>query len=205
MSKPDYTIDPRLLDSAKAEFLACGFEKASLKVICRQAGITTGALYKRYKGKEDLFCAVVAQTVSDLEDFVAKKTRINERELSDRELIEAWDMGGPGMTDWYRFLYERKDGFLLLIDGAAGTRYANFQHDWVEVMTAKSHDYFLEARRRGLTRAELSRLELHILLTAFWSTIYEPFIHNYSWKQIESHCAIVCNLFNWYRVLGFEA
>lgn len=204
MSKPDFTINPRLLRSARKEFLSCGFEKASLKTICENAGITTGALYKRYTGKEDLFCAVVAGTVADLNDFVAQKTTVNETELSDAQLTEAWDMGKPGMMAWYRFLYERKDDFLLLIDCAAGTRYANFQHDWVEAMTEKSYGYFSEAHRRGLTQTEMSRLELHILLTAFWSTVYEPFIHDYSWKQIELHCGMVCKLFNWYRVLGFD-
>ena len=59
MSVPDKSIDPRLLASAEAEFLDKGFIKAELKTICENAGITTGAVYKRYKGKEDLFCAVV--------------------------------------------------------------------------------------------------------------------------------------------------
>ena len=59
MAVADRSIDPRILDSARTEFLASGFEKASLKTICEGAGVTTGALYKRYKGKEDLFSAVV--------------------------------------------------------------------------------------------------------------------------------------------------
>ena len=66
MAVPDHSIDPRIFESARKEFLANGFEKASLKAICEGAGVTTGALYKRYKGKEDLFCAVVEQTVKDL-------------------------------------------------------------------------------------------------------------------------------------------
>ena len=66
MAVPDHSIDPRIFESARKEFLENGFEKASLKAICEGAGVTTGALYKRYKGKEDLFCAVVDQTVKDL-------------------------------------------------------------------------------------------------------------------------------------------
>ena len=62
MAVADHSIDPRILESARTEFLASGFEKASLKTICEGAGVTTGALYKRYKGKEELFCAVVACT-----------------------------------------------------------------------------------------------------------------------------------------------
>ena len=51
MAVPDHSIDPRILESARKEFLTYGFEKASLKSICEGAGVTTGALYKRYKGK----------------------------------------------------------------------------------------------------------------------------------------------------------
>ena len=46
--------------------------------------------------------------------------------------------------------------------------------------------------------------ELHILLSAFWTTIYEPFIHHFTWEQIEAHCRIVCGLFNWHGALHFQ-
>ncbi len=203
MATPDHSIDPRIRDSAKKEFLAHGFEKASLKAICEDAGVTTGALYKRYKGKEDLFCAVVADTVAALDDFVEQKSSVPAGTLSDDLLMKAWEMG-PSMLEWFRFLYQHHDGFVLLLSGAAGTRYANFQHDFVVTMTEKTYEYFLEAKKRGLTEADISLSEMHILLSAFWTTIYEPFIHGYTLEQIEAHCELMCRLFNWYRVLGFD-
>ena len=66
MSVADRSIDPRIMESAKEEFLQKGFLDASLQVICKNAGVTTGALYKRFKGKEELFCALVESTVQDL-------------------------------------------------------------------------------------------------------------------------------------------
>ena len=53
MSVRDTSIDPRILDSAREEFLRKGFIKSDLKTICDNAGVTTGAVYKRYKGKEE--------------------------------------------------------------------------------------------------------------------------------------------------------
>ncbi len=202
MAKPDRSIDPRILESAKKEFLAHGFDKASLKAICQDAGVTTGALYKRYQGKEDLFCAVVADTVEALDGFVQRRTSVPVSSLSDETLIKVWEMG-ENMLAWLHFLYRYHDGFLLLISGAAGTRYANFQHDFVEAMTTKTHEYFMEAKKRGLTDADISMEEMHILLSAFWTTVYEPFIHGYTWEQMESHCQLICKLFNWNQVLGF--
>lgn len=204
MAKPDHSIDPRILDSAKQEFLTLGFEKASLQHICEKAGVTTGALYKRYRGKEDLFCAVVADTVQDLKSILVEKTSVHFETMSDEMLIKAWDMDEDYMMWWFQYLFDRHDGFVLLLKCAEGTSYSNFQHDWVETMTNASYDYYQEARRRNLTHTDISMEEMHILLSAFWTTIYEPFIHDFTWQQIEDHCRLVCNLFNWYQVLGFK-
>ena len=70
MSVADRSIDPRIIESAKEEFLQKGFLDASLQEICKNAGVTTGALYKRFKGKEELFCALVESTVQDLEENI---------------------------------------------------------------------------------------------------------------------------------------
>ena len=115
MAVADRSIDPRILDSARTEFLASGFEKASLKTICEGAGVTTGALYKRYKGKEDLFSAVVEQTVADLYEVAHARGDKDPAAMSDQELIKAWDMDGADMMWWFRFLYDRRDDFYLLL------------------------------------------------------------------------------------------
>ena len=204
MAVADRSIDPRILESARAEFLASGFEKASLKTICEGAGVTTGALYKRYKGKEELFCAVVEQTVSDLYEVAHARGDKDPAVMSDQELIKAWDMDGADMMWWFRFLYDRRDDFYLLLSCSQGTRYANFPHDWVELLTKATSAYLAEAQRRGLCRNDVEPAELHILLSAFWTTIYEPFIHHFTWEQIEAHCRIVCGLFNWHGALQFQ-
>ena len=63
MSVADKTIEPKILESAKAEFLSKPYEDVSLREICSKAGVTTGALYKRFTNKEALFDALVAPTL----------------------------------------------------------------------------------------------------------------------------------------------
>lgn len=205
MSKPDHSLDPLILTSARREFLEKGFERASLKDICANAQVTTGALYKRYSGKEELFAAVVEETVADLDAICAQKSVSDFSQVSDEALMKAWDMDQGYMMWWFRFLEERHDGFVLLVSCAENTRYANFQHDWVEKMTRSTYGYYREAFRRGLTKVDISEREMHILLTAFWATIYEPFIHGYDLEQLENHCKLVCKLFDWYHVFGFPS
>lgn len=204
MAKPDKSIDPRILKSAKEEFLKNGFEKASLKTICENAQVTTGALYKRYKGKEELFGAVVQPTLDELNQVKESKMLENRGYLTDEELIQAWDMDEEAMLWWYDFLYQRKEGFLLLLNCSEGTKYSHFDHDWVQSMTKSTYQYYLELVDRGLCHRDLSEKGLHVLLSAFWETIYEPFIHDFTWDEIVEHSHNVCLFFDWFKVLGIS-
>ena len=204
MALPDHSIDPRILECAKREFLSLGFEKASLKSICEEAGVTTGALYKRYKGKDDLFAAVVADTVAALDAETNKRTEVDVHTMTDRQLTEAWEMQ-DSMLQWFRFLFGYKDGFTLLVKCAEGSSYSNFKHEFVEKMCVGTYAYYREAYRRGLAKYDLSPEEMHIILSAFWETVYEPFIHDFDWTKLEFHCAAVSRLFDWRGMLGMPA
>ncbi|MFI3202301.1 MAG: helix-turn-helix domain-containing protein [Eubacteriales bacterium] len=45
----------QILEVAKQEFLANGFEKASMRTIASKACVTTGALYARFPNKDEMF------------------------------------------------------------------------------------------------------------------------------------------------------
>ena len=64
MANKDHSLDDGIVRAAYEEFLLCGFEKASLHKIAKNAGVTTGAIYTRYKNKDALFVRL-------LEDFFA--------------------------------------------------------------------------------------------------------------------------------------
>ena len=59
-----------ILKNAKIEFLDKGFEKASMRTIARQSGLTVGAIYRYFKSKEDLFEALVQPTLEDIYEGV---------------------------------------------------------------------------------------------------------------------------------------
>ena len=68
----------KLIDSAKKEFFENGFAKASLRKICTNAGVTTGALYFFFKNKDDLFSAIVAPPLLKLKEMLIKHNREDE-------------------------------------------------------------------------------------------------------------------------------
>ena len=201
MAIPDKSIDPRLLASAQAEFMKHGYLKAELKTICENADITTGAVYKRYRGKEDLFSAVVEDTANALIRFVESRSDLDFSSLSDDEIYDSWIMTYESMLPLFKLLYEHRDTFSLLIDKAAGTRYENFSHEYVTRMSYAYEQFYAEAYKRGLAQATVTSAEFHVLISSFWTCICEPFVHDMTWEQIEEHCRIVCRFFNWKDVI----
>ena len=204
MSVPDRSIDPRLLSAAKEEFLKKGFEKASLAEICKAAGVTTGALYKRYKGKEELFCALVSDTVRDMEEYVSVIENTDLAGFTDQELYDSFSLNPETNRRWLRFLYDHREGFTLLIRCAAGTRYGNFHQDWTEKMNALDYKYYQEARERGLTAKDMSLEELHVLTYSIWALYYEPFFLDFTLEEIERHAEIIFLFTDWHSVLEMK-
>lgn len=204
MAKRNHALDQPILESARKIFLEKGFEHTALKEICEDAGVTTGAVYKRYKDKEELFAAVVEKSVQEMNRVVEEKSDIDPANLSDEELISEWEMKEDNMMWWFEYLYERREDFVLLISRAETTRYANFQHDWVEKMSDTTYSHYEEMCRRNIIPEKMDRKELHILLTSFWTMIYEPFIHGYTMEEIKNHCRIMCRIFDWYKAMGIQ-
>ena len=201
MAIPDRSIDPRLLASAKVEFMKHGYLKAELKTICENAEITTGAVYKRYKGKEDLFNAVVEDIAAELNNYIESRSDLDFSVLSDDEIYDSWVMSYESMIPLFKLLYNNRETVSLLIDKAAGTRYENFNHEYVTKMSYAYEQFYAEAYKRGLAQAKVTREEFHVLISSFWTCVCEPIIHDMSWEQIEEHCRIVCRFLNWKEVI----
>ena len=142
-------------------------------------------------------------TVQDLEEVVRQKSALPST-LTDEQLKKAWDMDREYMQWWFNYLYDRYDEMRLLLVYSDGTKYANFEHEWVENMSHTTYAYYKEAQRRGLTKTDISEKEMHVMLSAFWTAICEPLIHGFSKQEAGRISDLMCGLFDWYKMLGFE-
>src|SRR5688500_14787357 len=73
---PDPTADTgtrqRLLDAATAVFAEQGYDGARVQEIARRAGLTTGAIYGRFRDKADLLIeAIAARSADELDDLIS--------------------------------------------------------------------------------------------------------------------------------------
>ena len=71
--KEEKETKERLLISAKKEFVEKGYLQASLRNICKNAGVTTGALYFFFQDKEDLFAAIVEEPLQWLREIMEEQ------------------------------------------------------------------------------------------------------------------------------------
>jgi hypothetical protein len=204
MAVADSSIDPKLLESAKKEFLERGFELASLKDICDRAQVTTGALYNRYKGKEELFAKVVEETVLSIEEARSKRSSIDLEAASDEDLKKMWKMNKEALYWWFKLFEKYKDGVILLIRCSAGTRYANFKHDFVEVVTETSYEIYEEMKRRKLTSKNISKKIMHTVHSAYFEMVYEPYVHGFSWEEICEIIDAMMNLLDFEKFIGIK-
>ena len=76
-----------ILTAARQEFAERGFQGSSLRRICSAAGVTTGALYFFFQGKDDLFKCVLDQVTIPFHRLM-EDHYLQEKDTDDRDQSE---------------------------------------------------------------------------------------------------------------------
>lgn len=182
MAKADSSIEPRILECAKKEFLNCGYEKVSLKTICQNAGVTTGALYKRFSGKEALYCALISPIADELMERV-------KAENADNGSIEAL---GFHMD----FVYKHIDTFRLLLKCCCDTPYSNYLNQLTDAIVTKLLRNMENNQHGGIVLDKrISPELLHIVVSAYISGFFELVRHNIDYEDAKKYEAQLSYLF----------
>lgn len=132
-----------LQECAMKEFSEKGYMKASLRNICKDAGVTTGALYFFFKDKDALFGSLVEEPLRSLEKMLQEHFA-EELEVSDK--IAKGEMSMPDAASMEDFksdmelaqnavvhLFRHKQVFELLLTKAQGSSYENMVDRFVEM------------------------------------------------------------------------
>lgn len=113
-----------LIASARAEFMEKGYAKASLRKICANAGVTTGALYFFFEDKEDLFRAIVEPPLTTLVNMMQEHFAADEQALSLPEVYEHQAGDHDEIAELLiHHLYQNYDAFILLLTKSQGTAF----------------------------------------------------------------------------------
>ncbi|CDD35476.1 transcriptional regulator TetR family [Roseburia sp. CAG:309] len=127
-----------LLQCAKKEFMEKGYSKASLRSICKEAGVTTGALYFFFQDKDDLFCSLVSDSLMRIMELIKEHQQFEENEAKEEILSRNHDMESERILVevLVHEMYQNRDEMLLLVNGAQGSSLENAVDRIIDEMDA---------------------------------------------------------------------
>lgn len=148
--KDERETKEKLLQSAKAEFLAKGYQGASLRSICKNLGVTTGALYFFFKDKDDLFTSLVSPQLDALKKMLSEHMRqeLLALEPGPSEPLNDFRDDAYAAQQVLHLLYQNYDLFLLLLTGSYGSSQEHFIDELVAI--AETHYRKLADRQAAL-------------------------------------------------------
>ena len=163
MAKRVAGVTEKLMECAKEEFLANGYENASLRVIAEKAGSSKGAIYIRYPDKESLYRSLV-QTAADgfcelLQSVLSGFNMMPGNEQTQQMLRYSND-GFPKVVD---YLYDHFDEFKLLLTSGENSVYQEFIHRVVELDTECTAKYIEASGNDAITSGRLTPELNHLL------------------------------------------
>lgn len=161
--KTDGETKEKLIASAKAEFIEKGYMKASLRKICSDAGVTTGALYFFFEDKEDLFAAIVEAPLQGLINMMATHFAEDEKNVTDFDVSSKRDDEHELFAaNLVHQLYSNYDVFMLLLTKAQGSRYENVVDSFVGLLE-KNYDEMAKTIAEQNPQLKINRYIQHWL------------------------------------------
>lgn len=192
----------KIMAAAKDEFMDFGFEKSSMRGISKRCGITAAGIYRHCVDKEDLFHQIVFPAVERINHWLDAHTTRYVDAVSNGEHIQWRDSEIDMMRE---IIYPNMEEYHLLLAKSRGSKYENFIHDLTERQQDELLKYMPMLKKQGYAVWEITPKELHLLLSAYTTALFEPAVHNYSLEEALRYIRTVEAFFlpGWKKLFGF--
>ena len=192
----------RLMTAARQEFLDYGFEKASMRSIGERCGLTAAGIYRHCRDKENLFEQLVMPCVQRIDEWLAAHVARYVDMVQNGHSVTWRDSEIDMMRE---IVYPNMRDYQLLLSKSQGTKYENWLHDLTQRHQQELMNYFPMLRAEGYAVRDIDPKELHLLLTAYTTALFEPVIHNYTQEEALRCLETVEAFFlpGWKNLMGF--
>lgn len=199
----------RILKSGSKQFLELGYEKANLRGICEAAGVTTGAFYKCFSGKEDLFEELVEPLASKILNLYKKYESKSfdiynlDEGLCKEKILEVLKIKEDASVKSVSFFYDNKEAFQLLMFSSYGTKYENFI-DGIVAFEDDNHKKILNKLHVDGYKKAVTDTGLHLINHAYIYALAELVVHTNSKEEAIENAKIIAKFFNdgWKKIRG---
>ena len=189
MATKDHSLDQRIIDAARAEFMEHGFRNALLQKIASRAGITTGALYTRYKNKDDLFCSLIRSLLTEISTNSAS-VEVLYREAHEARSTEAFLKAIQAEEQVYMdLLFQHYEECVLLFCKSDGSSLEVMIHHMMEEKTKQTVEYF-----KSISHKTFDFHGLEIIMSQFYYYCRQILLRGYTKEEAVS-CMKTIDLF----------
>ncbi|WP_409068494.1 TetR/AcrR family transcriptional regulator [Clostridium sp. FAM 1755] len=161
----------KLLISAQSEFLKYGYDKASLRTICKNVGLTTGALYFFFDNKEELFESLVKKVAKSFKEIISifvETEKENYKNILNGKYIDNPHCHIEHEKKFMRYMYTNKNAFILLTMKSQGSCYENYYNEVLQLVE-RSFSEFLELYNGKVSKnSHIIEYTIHCLIS--WRT-----------------------------------
>lgn len=196
MAKMIEGVTENILKCAQEEFLANGYENASLRNIAEKAGTTKSSLLYRYSDKEALFEALVSNAADGLLNQFKAAQDAHYELIPDDKASESRKLSTEYLYYFINYIYDKFDAFKLVICCSEGTKYETYIHDLVELEVEKTEQYYEELRRIGKLEGQVSHNLHHMLTSAYFTAVFETVAHDMTREEAVSYIKELAAFFN---------
>ena len=144
MANKDHSLDDGILQAAYSEFLAYGFQKASLHKIAEKAGVTTGAIYTRYKNKDALFVSLLQDFFEAMKVLFAPVAEEYEKAKHSAQPEDILRAINAEESIYFRLLTEHYDDCTLFFSRSDGSSVEMILKEIMNTKTKQTVDFFSE-------------------------------------------------------------
>ena len=192
----------KIMAAAKAEFMEVGFDKASMRSIAGRCGMTAAGIYRHCRDKEDLFDQIVSPAVERINEWIDAHVARYIDAVNQDERMQWRDSEIDMMRD---LVYPNMEEYHLLLAKSQGSKHENFLHDLTQRHQNQLLSYMSMLKAQGYTVWDIEPEELHLLLSAYITAIFEPVVHNYTMEDALRCLKTVEAFFlpGWKQLMGF--
>ncbi len=172
----------KILDSAMAEFLDKGFMNASLRTIASNAGLTTGAMYRHFKDKDALFCALVDDAIAFATKAVMMADSAHHMDLDNLGTEEHFEEENRHTNELLNYIFDNFDAFTLLLTKGAGSTHEHFQEEICDLYTKNCEQTFNMMFRKQISTKKIDKMTTHFIASTVINAFMEIITHKMTKK-----------------------
>ena len=172
----------KILESAMAEFLEKGFMNASLRTIASNAGLTTGAMYRHFKDKDALFCALVDEAIDFTTKTVMLADSAHHMDLDNLVSQEHFEEENRQTNELLTYIFDNFDALTLPLTKASRSTHEHFQEEICDLYTKNCEQTFNWMFKNQISTKKIDKMTVHFIASTVINAFVEIITHKMTKK-----------------------